>query len=261
MIVEYYRPDDVKETLKLLENQNKNIVIMGGGTAIDRYDVEPMTVIDLQNVGLGEIQKKGNFLEIGATVSLQSLYDSPQVSDELKNIIQREATHNLRQVATVAGTLLASNGRSPFATAMLALDSTVTLLPGDEAISLGNLLLMRETKLKSKLVTKITIPMNVNLAYEDVSRTPADLPIISGSVAIWPAGRTRVVLGGFGAVPTLVSDGPERGGEDAAAKNASSQAFDEWASAEYRMEIAPILVKRCFSKLESSVHLTDSEIN
>ena len=251
MIVDYYRPHDVKETLQLLEDQNKNIVLMGGGTAIDRNDVEPMTVVDLQNVGLEEIQKKGNFLEIGATVTLQSLHDSPQVSDELENIILREATHNLRQVATVAGTLLASNGRSPFATTMLAIDATVTILPGDEAISLGNLLLMREIKLKSKLITKITIPMNVKLAYEDVSRTPADLPIVSAAVAVWPAGRTRVVLGGYGAVPTLASDGPERGGEEPAAKNAFSQAVDEWASAEYRMEIAPILVKRCFSKLES----------
>ena len=93
--------------------------------------------------------------------------------------------------------------------------------------------------------------MNVKLAYEDVSRTPADLPIISAAVAVWPAGRTRVVLGGFGAVPILASDGPERGGEEPAAENASSQSVDEWASAEYRMEIAPILVKRCFSKLES----------
>ena len=143
MIVDYYRPHDAKETLQLLENQNKNIVLMGGGTAIDRYAVEPMAVVDLQNVGLGEIQKKGNFLEIGATVTLQSLYDSPLVSDELKYIILREATHNLRQVATVAGTLLASNGRSPFATAMLAIDAVVTLLPGKEAISLGNLLLIR----------------------------------------------------------------------------------------------------------------------
>jgi CO/xanthine dehydrogenase FAD-binding subunit len=253
MIVDYYRPKDIPEVLKLLENKNIHSVLMGGGTAIDRFSNEPMAVIDLQDAGLGGINKKGNFLEIGATVSLQSLYDDMQTSDELKTVIRREATHNLRQVATVAGTLIASDGRSPFTAAMLALDAAVTLLPGDEIISLGNLLLMPEQKLASQLITKITIPLNVALAYEDVSRTPADLPIVNVSVAAWPGGRTRVIVGGFGTVPALASDGPEQGGEETAARDALIQAGDEWASAEYRMEVAPILVRRCLSKIKPKI--------
>ena len=251
MIVDYYRPKDVPEALKLLENQDIRAVLIGGGTAIDRFSDEPVAVVDLQDVGLGEIHKKGKFLEIGATATLQSLYDAPQIPDELRKVIMREATHNLRQAATVAGTLIASDGRSPFTAAMLALDAAVTLFPGDEVIALGNLLLMREQKLGSRIVTKVSIPLNVKLAYEYVSRTPADLPIVNASVAVWPTGRTRVILGGYGAVPTLSSDGPEHGGEETAAKDAFSQAGDEWASAKYRMEVAPILVQRCFSKIES----------
>jgi 2-furoyl-CoA dehydrogenase FAD binding subunit len=251
MIVDYYRPKDVPEALKLLENQDIRAVLIGGGTAIDRFGDEPIVVVDLQDVGLGEIHKKGKFLEIGATATLQSLYDALQIPDELRKVIMREATHNMRQAATVAGTLIASDGRSPFTAAMLALDAAVTLFPGDELITLGNLLLMREQKLGSRIVTKVSIPLNVKLAYEYVSRTPADLPIVNASVAVWPTGRTRVILGGYGAVPTLSSDGPEQGGEETAAKDAFSQAGDEWASAKYRMEVAPILVQRCFSKIGS----------
>ena len=70
-------------------------------------------------------------------------------------------------------------------------------------------------------------------------------------MAVWPTGRTRVILGGVGNVPTLASDGPEQGGEETAAKNAFSQAGDEWATAEYRMEVAPILVRRCLLKIGS----------
>jgi CO/xanthine dehydrogenase FAD-binding subunit len=251
MIVDYYRPKDLSETLSLIENQDKKTILMGGGTAIDRYSIEPMAIVDLQDVGLGEIQKKGNFIDIGATVTLQSLSESPLIAEQLREVILREATHNLRNVASVAGTLIASDGRSPFTAALLAMDAAATLLPGDETISLGNLLLMRDQKLGSKLVTKISIPVNVQLVYEDVSRTPADLPIVSAALAIWPGGRTRVILGGYGAVPALASDGPEMGGEETAAQDAFSQAGDEWASAEYRMEIAPILVRRCLSQLES----------
>jgi CO/xanthine dehydrogenase FAD-binding subunit len=251
MIVDYYRPNDVAETLKLLENQNNRAILVGGGSTIDRYIDEPVVIVDLQNAGLGEIIQKGAFFEIGATATLQTLLDQSQISDELRSVIRREATHNLRQVATVAGTLIASTGRSPFAAALLALDATVVMLPGNETISLGNLLPKRDQISGSKLITKITIPLNVRMAYEEVNRTPADLPIVSASVAIWSSGRTRVILGGFGESPLLSSDGPERGGEESAAKDAFSQAGDEWATAEYRMEIAPILVKRCLTKIES----------
>ena len=160
MIVEYHRPNDIQEILDLLENQEITNVLMGGGTAIDRYKTEPMAVVDLQSVGLGILEKKGNFLEIGATVTLQSLFEASQTPDVLKDVILREATHNLRQVATVAGTLIAADGRSPFAAVMLAMDATITQLPGEEQIQLGNYRLMDESQLSSKLVTKITIPLN-----------------------------------------------------------------------------------------------------
>ena len=250
MIVEYFRPKDIAEALELLDKTDIKMVLMGGGTALDRYSPEAMTVIDLQDLDLGGIQKKGNLLEIGATVTLQSLLDETAVSEVLKNVIRREATHNLRQVATVAGTLLASDGRSPFTTAMLALDTSLTLLPGDSTINLGDLLLKRGMGMHNKLISKISLPINVKLAYEDVSRSPADLPIVSAAVAIWPGGRTRVTLGGYGEMPTLAADGPDMGGEEFAARDAYLQAGDEWASAEYRMDVASTLIKRCFSELE-----------
>ncbi len=250
MIVDYYRPKNIQETVNLLDNQELDTILMGGGTAIDRFKTNPMAVIDLQDVGLGKIHQKGNMLEIGATATLQSLYDDLQGMDALQRSILQEATHNLRQVGTVAGTLIASSGRSPFATTMLALDPMVSLQPGNSAVTLGDLLLMKEVHLKSKLVTKLTIPTNVKLAYEQVGRTPADLPIVCASLAVWPGGRTRLVLGGHGTSPALISDGPERGGEADAAKDAFSTADDERASASYRQAVAQILVNRCFTQIE-----------
>lgn len=250
MIVEYHRPKGIADALNLIEQTNGNVVFMGGGTAIDRFSINPMVVVDLQDVGLGKIKQSGKFLEIGATATLQDLHDYPDLSETLMQVIRREATRNLRQVATVAGTLISSTGRSPLTTALLALDATVTVLPGDETINLGNLLPVRDQDKHTRLLTKITIPSNARLAYEDVSRTPADLPIVCACVAAWPGGRNRIALGGFGAFPALASDGPERGGEDSAARDAVSQSGDEWASVEYRMEIAPILVARCFDKLD-----------
>ena len=251
MIVEYYRPKNLTEAIALVDDPKTKTVFMGGGSAIDRYKTEPFAVVDLQDLGLNTLQTKGSKLEIGATATLQALYEQSQIQTGLKNAIYREASLNLRQVATVAGTLVASDGRSPFTTAMLALDASITLFPGEEHINLGDLLALRDKNLHSKLITRITIPLNIQLAYEYIARTPADLPIVCAAVALWPSGRTRVVLGGFGAAPILAMDGPERGGGEISAADAYSQAGDQWATAEYRREMAQILVGRCLSRLDN----------
>ncbi len=257
MIVEYYRPKDIAETLNLLANTQINTVLMGGGTAIDRYSIEPFAVLDLQDVGLSSIQVRGSVLEIGATATLQSLFENSEIQEALRKSIYREAAQNLRQVATVAGTLIASDGRSPFTTALYALDASLTMIPDDEKIQLGSLLPLRKKNLTNRLVTKITIPLNVRLAYEYVARTPADLPIVCAAVAVWPSGRTRVVLGGFGEVPILAMDGPDREGAEIAAGGAYSHADDQWASASYRQEMAKVLVKRCLANLYAANEIRD----
>lgn len=251
MIVEYYRPKNLAEALALVADPKTKTVFMGGGSTIDRYNTEPFAVLDLQDLGLNTLQSKGNTLEIGATATLQALYEQSQIQTGLKNAIYREASINLRQVATVAGTLVASDGRSPFTTAMLAIDPSITLIPGEERINLGDLLALRDKNLNSKLITKIAMPLNVQLAYQYVARTPADLPIVCAAVARWPSGRTRVVLGGTGETPILALDGPESGGEQISAADAYSHVGDQWASAEYRQEMAQVLVKRCLSRLET----------
>jgi CO/xanthine dehydrogenase FAD-binding subunit len=250
MIIEYHRPKDISEALALVESPEMKTIFIGGGSAIERYNVEPFAVVDLQDLGLNTLQTKGKVLEIGSTATLQALYEHSQIQMDLKKAIYHEATHNLRQVATIAGTLVASDGRSPFTTVMQALDASITLLPGGEDINIGDLLALPDKYLDSKLITKIKIPLNIHLAYEYIARTPADLPIVCTAVALWPSGRTRVALGGFGETPIIAMDGPERGGEEESAYDAYSQAGDQWGTAEYRREMAQVLVKRCLSRLD-----------
>jgi CO/xanthine dehydrogenase FAD-binding subunit len=153
-------------------------------------------------------------------------------------------------MATVAGTLVACDGRSTFATAMLALDAKCSVISYQSSvIYLGELLALRNELLQGKLITAITIPLNVKLAFETVARTPADKPIVCAVLAQWPSGRTRLALGGWGKSPLLAMDGNEPGGAEEAARNAFAEAGDEWASAEYRSEVAKVLAKRCLEKL------------
>jgi CO/xanthine dehydrogenase FAD-binding subunit len=254
MILEYHRPSKIEDVIVLLARPDPATIPLGGGTALERFSTRPVAVVDLQAAGLNTVQRQGNMLEMGATLTLQNLSDTLK-EEKLENLvgleqaIAHEATYNLRQVGTVAGALVTANGRSPFATAMLALDANLWLQPGDEQVCLGDLLPLRSERLSRRLITKITITLNARLAYEHVSRTPADLPIVCAAVAVWPSGRTRVALGGFGSIPALAFDGTEAEGVEMAARGAYSQAGDEWASAEYRQEIAGVLAKRCAIQL------------
>lgn len=249
MIVEYHRPEDLKTTLELLARQDVKTVPMGGGTSLNSPSAETVAAVDLQALGLNAIEKRGNNLLVGATATLQALLDEPTLPPVLADVIRHEATYNLRQAATAAGTLLAADGRSPFAAALMAVDAEVSMLPGEEQLGVGELLLLRGEHMRGKLVTQVSLPLNVRLSYQYVARTPEDLPIVCAAAAAWPSGRLRLVLGGHGAAPVLALDGPERNGAEEAASNAYYAAGDEWASAEYRREVAATLAKRCLEEL------------
>ena len=249
MITNYYRPETLAEALELLKQPDA--LPLGGGTLLSQLKSVSTKAVDLQALGLNTLKKSGNNLEIGATVTLQQLLESKHASDSLKIAIKLEAPLNIRNTATVAGTLIATDGRSTFTTALLALDAKLTLQPDDESVEIGNFLPLRGNKMPGKLITAITIPLNAKLAFETVARTPADKPIVCVALAQWPSGRTRLALGGYGKAPLLAMDGTESEGLDAAARNAYHEAADNFGSAEYRMDMAATLAKRCFEKMTS----------
>jgi CO/xanthine dehydrogenase FAD-binding subunit len=244
MIQYYHRPNSVNDVLELLASHDMQAVPLAGGTFLSQSLIHPDVLVDLQSLGLDTIQEKGNKLEIGATVSLQQLLDF-DVYLGLKVAIRHEATYNIRQAATVAGKLISADGRSSFATAMLALDAELYTMPGEQEFGLGDYLLLQSAGRSNQLVTHINIPANVKMDYQYVARTPADLPIVCVAVSQWPSGRTRVAVGGYGDFPILAMDGPESDGAVSAAQNAYREARDQWASAEYRCDVAGILAARC----------------
>jgi CO/xanthine dehydrogenase FAD-binding subunit len=207
--------------------------------------------VDLQGLGLNKLRLSGKNLEIGATVSLQSLLEYPQTPSALKTALKLETPLNLRNMGTVAGTLVTCDGRSPFSSVMLALDAKLTVVGRESSVlSLGDLLPLRKELLRGKLITKIVIPLSTKLAFETVARSPADKPILCAALTQWPSRRVRLVIGGWGASPSLAMDGTEASGIEAAAHNAAYDALDQWASAEYRSNVAAVLAKRCLEQLQ-----------
>lgn len=253
MITQYYRPKTIQEALELIAMPDA--IPLAGGTHVNNPEFRKkilvqsssagIIAVDLQELGLNNIRKHGNTLEIDACVTLQQLLDNQHTPAYLKNAIKQEASLNIRNAATVAGTLVACDGRSSFATAILALDAKLIIAPDNHEFMVGNFLPQRKSLLGKKLITQLIIPLNLRFSFEYAARTPGDLPIVCASVAQWDSGRTRLALGGYGSIPLLALDGTNVDDIQASARNAFHEAADEWASAEYRSDVAAILAKRC----------------
>jgi len=242
MITTYHRPKTLEEALALLNQPNT--LPLGGGTLLSKPTADPVSVVDLQALRLDSLRVKGNDLEVGATCALQALYESEHCPAALKTAVKLEAPLNIRNSATAAGTLVASDGRSPFVTSLLALDAKVTVISNQtSAVGVGEYLLSKP----KGLITQITLPLNVKFSFEYVSKTPSDKPLVCAAVSQWNSGRARLALGGYGKTPLLAMDGTEADGIETAARNAYHEAQDEWASAEYRMDMAAILARRCLA--------------
>jgi CO/xanthine dehydrogenase FAD-binding subunit len=252
MSMDYHRPQSLDEALSLL----KEGVALGGGTSLSPRRRELTSVVDLQDIHLDTVKVTEARLVAGACVSLQSIADlGDTVPAALVRASRLEAGWNLRNMATVAGTLMASDGRSPLVTTLLALGASVELQPGGESLDLDEFLARRETESVDGLITTVSIPLPSWLAYEQVARSPADRPIVCAAAAEIPGegtpARTRIALGGYGPRAVLVSEfdeGPDVESliseNEELASRAYAEAGDQWASAEYRSEVAGILVRR-----------------
>ena len=153
MITNYHRPKTLDEALTLLTQPNT--LPLGGGTLLSHGSTDSVQAVDLQLLGLNSLTKTGNNLELGATLTLQALLESEHCPEALKSALKLEAPLNIRNTATVAGTLIACDGRSTFASVLLAMDSKIVISSKqneEEIIKIGDLLPLRE-QVRGKLIT------------------------------------------------------------------------------------------------------------
>ncbi len=252
MIEEYFRPTSVEEALSLLTDPNKNLSPLGGGTSLSRRQRGQFGVVDLQAAGLDKIQNVGQKIDAGAMVRLDALVDHPEIHSELKRAIRIEASQNIRNMATLGGWLVSSDGRSIVTTLLLALDASLTWEPGGKEVKIGDWLPLREEESPGVLITNVEWPMLNHLVFEYVARSPKDRPFLIVAAAQWGSGRTRIALGGYGRTPIIAMDGPEAGGADVAVRDAYYEAEDQWATALYRREVASQLAIRCIARIDAT---------
>lgn len=263
---EYHRPTDINEAIRLLQRPDVRTVALAGGVSVVGEGTSAVeAVVDLGDLGLDFVEHNGAQLRLGATVKLQTIMDelTSIASGVLSDAARRMAGWNIRNVATLGGSLASGGVHTPLSVVLAALDAAVTIFDGQSENTTSWIDLsetIRRDGLPGRLITAITLDgaQQVSAAYEQVARTPADHPIVSAAASVRRAsnGQTEAIIAVGGLLHRLVvvrgiSD-PSAfldGATEFLSQNASDSDYQSnyLGSAEYRRAMAPVLAHRALT--------------
>ncbi|MDF2614466.1 MAG: hcrB2 [Clostridia bacterium] len=250
---EYITPSSLEEAYELL-NKNKNNVILGGLLWLKMGNKNYNMGIDLSKLGLDTIIETEPQIEVGCMTTLRQIETSSVlntcfdgiVSASVKNIVGVQ----FRNCATVGGSVYSRFGFSDLLTALLALDCYVHMHKGG-IIPLEKFIKMPYEK---DILIKIIIKKDGSRAsYKSCRMTATDFPILA--VALSRCNSSWKIA--VGARPNkaalaakaskLLPENPTKEDIASACETVTSELHfgtNLRGSAEYRKELAKVLVKR-----------------
>ncbi len=167
-VKEYFYPDDFKEAYDLYIKEPRTSLWVSGGVAVGW--IKPKNIkrlIDLNNcVGSYDFKVKDDFIISGSCVSLSDFIDNllssslkTKTSTFLINAFKEVAFYQLRNMATIGGSIAQKFGWSDVITALLVLDTELDCIAGDSLfcnIKLQDFLYKKE----KLLIRSVKIPLN-----------------------------------------------------------------------------------------------------
>ena len=257
-IREYKRAESLEEAWQL--NQKKPNRILGGMIWLKMETINVGTAIDLSGLGLDTIEENEEGFSIGAMVTLRQLEQHPGLAAYTHGAMREAVRHivgvQLRNLATVGGSIYSRFGFSDVLTMFLAMDCDVELYKG------GILPLQEYAQRpydRDILVRLIVKKTPMQLYYQSVRNSQTDIPVLTCAAAK-TAGGFRVAIGarpGKAVLYTLQPNAAETPELTAARFAAEVRAnirteSNMRGSAEYRNHLAGVLVKRAVLKLEGN---------
>ena len=268
------RPSTLEEAWEEEAKRGESARFLAGGIDVVLYTPPTVTtLIDLGGLDLGFVRADEGALEIGATASMTQIIEAPAVGGYLGGFLgtalRNVASPLQRNAATLGGTIAMAHPWSDVIPALLVLDAEVILFDGGErTVSLEAFLGERGTGRESHpLICGIRLPAateGAGGAYRSLTRTAFDVSLLNaacvGSIDDGSWQDVRLAIGGTPALARRVRGVEETiAGADvseeaiAEAADAAAAAIDARddlrASAEYRRELAAVLVRRCLSEV------------
>jgi CO/xanthine dehydrogenase FAD-binding subunit len=249
VIKEYFRPVNVPEALALLERKDIKAVPLGGGNGLDKWGNEDIAVVDIQNLGWNKIKESETNWEIGAMVTLQDLIEFGKLPSDFNEACRRETTLNIRNMATIGGTIAKKHNPSPLTIALLAMDVRMIWEPGGELISLSDWLILREKNAGRKLIKSIVMNKGIKFGFSCIGRSPQDMPVLMIGLACLDSKRFRLVIGGSHFDTSVVVDGAIDSGVEKAVSTYLADKGDETVSGSFLKSAGETLTTRLIEKI------------
>lgn len=176
MIKEYFRAENINEAYQYMKVGAK---IIGGGGYVCKHQQGIISVVDLQKLGLTDIEIDKNYIKIGANKKLQAVVENESIPVSLKNAITRfPGSLNIRNSATIAGSILVSDGRFDLLPWLLAAETEVETYPEDNQMPLEKFMQKHKQGGHLGIITKILIPRKANVNWDVISRSPKDAILV-----------------------------------------------------------------------------------
>ncbi|MBQ7568326.1 FAD binding domain-containing protein [bacterium] len=192
---------------------------LGGGTSINSLSWEKRVnsgrsqayeaLIDVSALDLGTVEKRDGFIRIGANLRFQDVFEHPLCPELLRAGFKQIVNRNVRNMATVAGSIAMKSPCSNVIAALMTLHAEVETADANgrrERVSLESFV---NTSSEGLLITAVYIPeewTGLHCSTRRYSRSQNDISIVLADVALEAAdGKiTRVSAVAGGVAPRVV---------------------------------------------------------
>jgi CO/xanthine dehydrogenase FAD-binding subunit len=272
-----------EEAYELLSSTEGRGMYIAGGTTIAQTSGKGLDfLVDLNRLGLDSIRKTNGRTEIGAAARIEDISVSPLLMKGTERILceagRHCATPQVRNLATIGGSIMVSGYPTDLAPALLALGAGFEILgketkevPAFEFFSGGS-----DVYHHGDLITKIFAPppeedLLNGVSFEKLGRTAIDVAIVNVAAVLHFENsgrivRARLACGGLGGPPMRLIDVEDMlageklteellvGCAEISSKSAIPKT-DVMASSEYRSVVLGVLVRRAIENSEKSAGL------
>lgn len=256
-IREYKRAESLEEAWRL--NQKRPNRVLGGMIWLKMENINVGTAIDLSGLGLDTIEETDDGFSIGAMVTLRQLELHPGLAAYTDGAVRESVRHivgvQLRNLATVGGSIYSRFGFSDVLTMFLALNASVELYKGG-VVPLAE---YAQRPYDRDILVRVLVPKeNARVVYQSVRNSQTDFPVLTCAAAKLADGSIRTAIGARPGKAVLYTAAPEAGetAEEFAARFAAEVKADIKTEsnlrggAEYRRHLAGVLTKRAVCRLE-----------
>lgn len=241
----YARPVNWDELEELQRDFQGEIMYLAGGDYHPKAKDNVSILVDLQELELDLVEYSEDGITLGGLVTLQELGDVLE-SQDLSESISIEAGINLRNSLSLTNYVKSSHGRSSVQVCLNAMEAKYRLAGEADPQKVSPEF---KSRLSDSFIEEVRITNPISLAFASVARSPKDQPIVVVAASKRSDTRIHVACGGsVGMVAEFDLFAGEDDGE-ATIRQLYKDVNDEWAGAEYRQEVAAVLLSRCLQKL------------